>query len=204
MINAFFLGLDNEHVWRAQDSDTMCKRIYNFLTKGLLPEDTHQQKKMLKLSQHLVVNGGTLYYSPKPGELGRSRAFIPKGTLRAEIIKRLHNDVLAGHLGYDKTRQRISDLFYWPKMEQDIRNYIDGCYSCKINKAQHQSDIIVDLTECKPSGNKHLLHFIDRFTKYVELIPIIKMDAETTAKHFLERVVLKHGTPWRCSEKTWN
>lgn len=80
-------------------------------------------------------------------------------------------------------------------MNDDIVNYVDNCYSCKINKAQHQSDVIVKLSICKDTRNQHVLTFIDRFTKFVELIPITEIKAETTARHFIDRVILRHGTP---------
>ena len=36
-----------------------------------------------------------------------------------------------GHLGRDKTHEKISSRFYWEGISNDIRNYIKGCDVCQ-------------------------------------------------------------------------
>ncbi len=41
--------------------------------------------------------------------------YVPKVT-RSELISNHHNDLLAGHLGIEKTRKLIARKYYWPTL----------------------------------------------------------------------------------------
>lgn len=47
---------------------------------------------------------------------------LPKN-LRQSIIKLAHDQPLAGHLGTEKTKERILRSFYWPGMFHEISDY---------------------------------------------------------------------------------
>jgi transposase InsO family protein len=42
---------------------------------------------------------------------------------------------------------------------------------------------------------RYITVFIDAFSRYVELCPVISVDSKTTADAFLNCVFLRHGTP---------
>ena len=44
-------------------------------------------------------------------------------------------------------------------------------------------------------GNRYLLVFVEHLTRYAEVIPMPDQRAETVAHLFVERVVMRHGTP---------
>ena len=44
------------------------------------------------------------------------------------------------------------------------------------------------------SGNKYVLTFQDDLSKYVVAVPIVRQDAETVARAFVEKIVLQYGT----------
>jgi len=43
-------------------------------------------------------------------------------------------------------------------------------------------------------GHKYILTFQDDLSKYVVAVPIERQDADTVARAFVERIVLKYGT----------
>ena len=53
-------------------------------------------------------------------------------SFREELISSTHN--LVGHLGYKKTYDRLAEMFFWPNMTTDIREYVKTCDSCQHNK----------------------------------------------------------------------
>jgi hypothetical protein len=55
-------------------------------------------------------------------------------------------------------------------------------------------DVVGPLPETK-KGNKYILTFQDELSKFFIATPIPRQDAETTAKEFIEQVILKIGTP---------
>lgn len=54
--------------------------------------------------------------------------------LRAMIIDLYHEPTTSGHLGFDKTYQKLKERFIWPYMKKDIITYLQKCLSCKIHK----------------------------------------------------------------------
>jgi hypothetical protein len=45
---------------------------------------------------------------------------------------------LAGHPGRYKTQELITRNYWWPRMQSQIRQYVDGCEICQKSKPRHQ------------------------------------------------------------------
>jgi RNase H-like domain found in reverse transcriptase/Integrase zinc binding domain len=67
-----------------------------------------------------------------------TRVCIPKGPLRAQILHDHHDTPLAGHQGIERTYATIHKLFYWPRMNNDVCDYVKSCDSCQRIKASQQ------------------------------------------------------------------
>ncbi len=57
------------------------------------------------------------------------RLVIPKDK-QYEILSLLHDSKFAGHPGMSRMKLTIGSRFYWPRMRQDIENWIKCCRSC--------------------------------------------------------------------------
>jgi len=62
--------------------------------------------------------------------------WIPKDR---ELIRQLlaseYDSQVTGHMGQDKTNELIGPHFWWPKMDEQIINYVWACAECQQNKA---------------------------------------------------------------------
>lgn len=93
--------------------------------------------------------GGLLYWKGgKPSvqakdsaeSLPELRLYIPAGRmLRQRMIAEHHDSKLSGHLGRDVTLARLQKLFYWPSMDEHVRDYIRSCPHCQVNKPRNDS-----------------------------------------------------------------
>ena len=110
--------------------------------------------------------------------------------LKNEILQHCHDDKVAGHLGKDKTIQRIKQYFIWHQMGSDITNYVLTCNICNRYKNAHVNPrhalqayhagspmerLHIDILEpFNQSDDKHcyVLMMIDQFTKWVEMAAI--------------------------------
>ena len=54
---------------------------------------------------------------------------LPK-TMRKEVFAQLHSTPTAGHLGVNKTSDRIRQRFYWPHCLQDVKDWCQACDLC--------------------------------------------------------------------------
>ena len=53
---------------------------------------------------------------------------------RQLLLQQYHDSVFSGHLAFERTRNRISTKYYWPKYLHDIKIYCEQCVKCQQNK----------------------------------------------------------------------
>ena len=65
----------------------------------------------------------------------KGRIYVPdENSVKAKLLMRYHDDPLAGHFGLDKTIELIQRKYYWPRMREDIEEYIASCQACQLMK----------------------------------------------------------------------
>jgi hypothetical protein len=132
-----------------------------------------------------------------------------------QILESEHNTKVAGHMGQDKTIELIRRNFWWPKMDDEIIDFVRSCLQCQKNKAaRHQpyglltpmelpyapwQSIAMDFITDLPLSEQcdQLWVVIDRFTKMAHFIPLPKngKTASDLARIFAREVWRHHGLP---------
>lgn len=59
--------------------------------------------------------------------------------LRKDMIKKIHNS----HLGMSKCKERARTVIYWPRMSQDIEDYVANCEICAKFKDSNQREPMI-------------------------------------------------------------
>ena len=136
------------------------------------------------------------------GELDVEQLVLPQ-SCRRKVMELAHEIPLAGHMGKEKTRQRILQRLYWPTLHKDVEEYCKCCLQCQksSNKGVQRApliplpimgepfkriamDIVGPLPKSK-SGNRFVLVICDYATRYPEAIPLKRIDVE----HIEEKLV---------------
>ena len=146
----------------------------------------------------------------------KGRIVIPNETeVKNLIINESHSPAVMGHLGTDRTIQRISANFYWTGLANDVRAFCQRCVTCQRSKSSNQKpigllhpidnpefpwiDINIDflsLSKSKDSNNDNFMVVVDRASRRVRLIPCCQsIDSKTAAKLFFSEIVKIHGLP---------
>ena len=61
-----------------------------------------------------------------------SRMYIPDDlAVRRRIVTDHHDTMVAGHPGILATAKSVCLSYYWPGLQQFVRNYVDGCAVCQ-------------------------------------------------------------------------
>ena len=166
-------------------------------------------KKRRLRTDPLHVKGGYLYY-------GSDRLYIPNDLpLKTRLLQECHDTPLSGHLGKDKTTEQVKRRFYWPGMDEFIRQYVTSCDACQRNKPSQQAkmgqlqplpiptrpwqqvsmDLITQLPRSR-SGNDAIVVFVDKLTKMVHYVATTTtVTAPKLAMLFMREVVRLHGVP---------
>jgi len=59
--------------------------------------------------------------------------------LRSRVLHMAHESLMSAHEGVKKTQEKVSAVFYWPSMLDDVRYHIENC---KLNGETHEFDPI--------------------------------------------------------------
>ncbi|WVZ77328.1 LOW QUALITY PROTEIN: hypothetical protein U9M48_025207 [Paspalum notatum var. saurae] len=130
------------------------------------------------------------------------------------VLLALHSSGLGGHSGVTATYQKIKDLFAWPNMKNDIKDYIAACTVCSQAKPEHCKlpgllqplpvppqawhTISMDFIEGLPKSKNHdtILVVVDKLTKYAHFLPLTHpYTAFTVAQVFVNHIYKLHGMP---------
>ena len=135
--------------------------------------------------------------------------------IKTKLLNEAHDAKISGHVGVAKTLELLKRQFYWPQMQQDVKDYIGSCVKCQSNKPSHQysqgllqplpvpsvawEQVSMDLiTQLPTSKNKHdaIVVFVDKLTKMVHIVPTVtKIASPELAQLFFREVVRLHGVP---------
>ena len=106
------------------------------LKEGYLQDP--ETKKMLdndSTPENLLIDDGLIYLIQDT----KTRLWIPNvPALQTKILAAHHDGLLAGHLGMDKTYLAIAENYYWPKLRDSVRDYVQSCIHCQRNKPTNQ------------------------------------------------------------------
>lgn len=161
-------------------------------------------------SSRYIVRNDVLYYKMDVvGEQSRFLCYVPKGH-RLSLLRVFHDE--HQHIGIDKTTDLVLKHFWFPKLRQFVRKYIQHCVVCLSHKKVPcqpsqpieswikptapfetvHSDVLGPLPES--NGFKYVVLIVDAFTKYCLLYPIRKQDANEL-KHIFESAISLFGCP---------
>lgn len=130
------------------------------------------------------------------------RMYVPQCSFRNKLLSEAHDAPLSGHLGRDKTYQRLRRIVYWPRMTDDVSEYCKTCEVCQVVKPDHQGKIglmqphaipprlfhtiTIDFVMALPKtlkGHTGILSITDSLSGLVQLIPtVVEVTAEETAR----------------------
>ncbi len=180
-----------------------------------LPELQDDDKEAMKLRSEGLPEGWedieqVLHYQGIP--------YVPK-VICSELIRRQHNDPLAGHFGIEKTCKLIARKYYWPTLRRDVEAYVNGCDVCLASNAvRHKpygdlqslsvpthrwKDLSMDFitglpisADWKGDSYDSILVIVDRLTKMVHYEPVkVTIDAPGLAEVIINVIVRHHGVP---------
>lgn len=133
--------------------------------------------------------------------------------LHTKLIHSFHCSAIGGHSGIQATFQRVSKLFHWVGIRQDVENFVRQCQICQQAKHEHCKypgllsplpvpsrpwhDVTMDFIEGLPKSDTFsVILVVDRFSKYAHFMALKHpYTAKSVAELFFSNVVKLHGMP---------
>jgi len=86
-------------------------------------------------SSELKIISGLLYKKiPVNITSTNEYALVVPQIFRHELITLAHDNMMGGHMGCRKTKQRIEVYFFWPRMHKMISTHVRTCHTCQLVK----------------------------------------------------------------------
>ncbi|MCP4064129.1 MAG: hypothetical protein GY740_12880, partial [Gammaproteobacteria bacterium] len=128
LANNLYPTLENlTFVREAQMQDPYCKALIEYLDEKRLPVEDALRTTVDKEHQLFVLLSKVLWRDD--GIFPELRIVVPPDH-RNPLIKEAHDLPFSGHLGPRRTYKKLANLYFWPKMRQEIWNYCELCLPC--------------------------------------------------------------------------
>nr|ABF99688.1 retrotransposon protein, putative, unclassified [Oryza sativa Japonica Group] len=185
--------------------------IRAYLEGNTHPEDRAEAEKLARISKRYVLVEGTLYRRT-------ANEILLKCISREQGIELIAD----AHQGEFRAHSTLRTLvgkafrqgFYWPTALQDAQEWVQRCKACRFHaKWTHQPaqalqiiplswpfavwglDILGPFKAAR-GGYQHLYVAIDKFTKWPEAYPVVKIDKHSALK-FIRGITSRFGVPNR-------
>ena len=159
------------------------------------------------------VKERVLYKKAMHNNRQRELVVIPK-SLVPIALELCHSSEVAGHLGIDRTLQRVKERFHFINARGLVTDFCSTCKSCVLFKGKSEKtstifdypipprpwhtcgmDILGPMPTTALKKHKYILVFTDHLSRYVEIVSIPNRKAETVALAFQERIIMNYSTP---------
>ena len=204
-----------------QANDPDIGPVYRFIESGAEKPNWSTVSNLSSDSKRLVWEWGRLHihegilfrkWESTNGQKCWDQLILPM-QYRDSVLEQLHDSVTGGHLGFYKTLVKIQARFFWPKMREDIKLWVQTCEACQVRKGPSHTpkasmqtylvgapferiaaDIMGPFTTTD-NDNTWLLVVGDYFTKYAVSIPLKDMIAKSVAQALIDNWVGYFGSP---------
>ena len=209
-----------ERVREATLQDAFHGRVLRTIEQTTEVDLSSMTKKEREALDNYVSMNGCLYkveqvYKGGRAHEGRARflLYIPK-ELRTEILFSHHDHLLSGHLGVQKTYEKLRLRYYWPRLFKTVEEWVRSCPDCQTRKNPAAMrapvtplpipaepfdmvsvDVLGPFREARLTGNRYIAIYCDHLTRWVEAVPFRRNTSGTIARMLVERICCRHGTP---------
>ena len=202
------VSLYDEIILAQQADDQVCKLVSQWKRLVELPVLTEKDKLFL---HQYTLNESGLWRTNGPIPCSWL-LYVPEKT-RELVLYEYHDSGLSGHPGMDETIHAIQQRFFWPKMREDIREYVQSCRfcaCCKPLRIAHRDQqrpreprnpwetVALDLMGPYPKsgqGKSYLLVITHLFSRWVEAFPLGNAKASQILETLEREVFRRYGYP---------
>jgi hypothetical protein len=168
IVNA--ISWDSSTLQQAQNADPLLKALKSFLLNKELPHDAKCQSLIKLFANDCFIEDDIIWRRIKRQfEPSRVVIFLP-ASLVPEALSDAHGNLLVGHDGIYKTKERLLQCFYWPGMDADIAAHLKTCHRCQLRRKDDRPPPALLSTLPQPTEPNQRVHadLFGRSIRYID------------------------------------
>ncbi|XP_042149961.1 uncharacterized protein LOC120847418 [Ixodes scapularis] len=179
---------------------------------GKIGETTRKHKGRTKFQ--FFLKNGLLHRAVEYSSGRRIEQLVLPRRFRSAVVALAHDSIMSGHQGMKNTLNLVSEEFFWPCMQSEVKRYVRSCDVCqrtvpkgKQGKAPLGSmptietpfqkvaiDIIGPIVPIATSGNRYILTMVDMATRYPDAVALKSIGSQQVAEALVE-MFTRYGVP---------
>lgn len=176
------------------ENDDVLRKVKEFGQNGwpTVCKTAGEMNHFFKLKQEIELYEDLLYYN--------RRIIVPQ-KLRKDVLNLLHET----HLGFNKMKEIAKEYYYWPCINNDLKNLVDSCGVCMRHSRLNQKDpllsheipevpfmkIAADIAEF--AGRDYLV-IVDYYSRWIEVCQLYRKTSSAIISKFKE-IFSRFGIP---------
>ena len=208
------INITDESLAELQNKDNLCKDLKNVLNNlPIIHKDKRKHQYFVSMASRCFIEKDILWIRIKRHG-GAHNAIVLPLALTTQLIEEVHGNMMYGHEGQFKTKERILQSYWWPGMDEHINQHLRTCERCQLTKKHKKStsNELHPLPQCtRPSqrihmdlfgplktsgsGKKYIMCITDAFSKLAELVALPNKEAPTVASALFSRWICRYGLP---------
>jgi hypothetical protein len=211
------IELTRAAIIKEQARDSFCREIYNFLQYQILPQNEKARSILFARESDFFVHQGILYKMSMQNinsTSSSSAQIVVPHRLKTQLLQLFHDSPLGAHLGASKIIHKMRVRYFWPRLVNDVYEYVSSCTQCLKAKAPRQKYMsplrpqptpsqAFERVCCDFSGPYHVSnmsnHYIcvvtDYYSKYVIIWAMPVITAAVFARDFYDHVICTQSVP---------
>ncbi len=130
------ISWESSQLQQAQAADPLLKALKQFLLNNELPADPKCQSLVRHFTNDCFIEDDIIWrHIKRQFEPSQVVIFLPSALVPITLSE-AHGNLLVGHDGIYKTKERLLQCYYWPGMDTDIAHHLKTCHHCQL----HQKD----------------------------------------------------------------
>ncbi len=197
---------------KLQQKDEICQAFLNFIQTKTVPANPYLKSLVTRLGNKVFVLKDIVYLQLEREGFLPKRVVMAPQCLHAEIIVNAHGQFYTGHGGIWKTTEKILSEWWWPNVQEDVKETILQCQGCqKSNRKTYRNAPMGTFEEGKApleivhtdlfgplrehNGKKYILVVTDFATKFTKFVAITDKTPETVAEALFTNFIAEYGCP---------
>ena len=181
-----------------QQNDESLQKIRDYVSSGTVIRTAKDN-----VSRY-IVQDGLIYREFSSPSVRQGKTFlqvvVPKG-LRPTVMSVAHDCIFSGHMGVQRTLDRVLSNFYWPGVHGDVVRFCRSCCVCQktVDKGRVPPvplsnvplidvpfkriaiDLVGPITPMTHRKNRYILTAVDYATRYPEAVALKDITTERVA-----------------------